>query len=121
MMTASDIEVECDSLAVNGQDGVTTYSESERLRKRGISRAVLLTFLIFFSSWFITTDPGKLVFGYKKSTSALKDLFKNLNFPFFFWHYAVVDLGEGPGGAGPPLILGKKRRNDWRENGRQGK
>ena len=32
---------------------------------------------------------------------------------------SVADLGEGPGGPGPLLlILGKKRRNDWRENGR---
>ena len=35
---------------------------------------------------------------------------------------AVADLEEGPGGpAPPPFILGKKRRNDWRENGWQGK
>ena len=25
---------------------------------------------------------------------------------------AVADLGEGPGGPGPPLILGEKRRHD---------
>ena len=34
----------------------------------------------------------------------------------------VPDLGEGPGGpAPPPLIWGKKRRNDRREKGQQGK
>ena len=34
--------------------------------------------------------------------------------------HAVADLGEGPG-APPPLILGKKGRNDLRENGQPGK
>ena len=33
---------------------------------------------------------------------------------------AVADLGEGAGGP-PPLILGRKRRNDGREKGQQGK
>ena len=47
VMTASVIEVECDSLAGYGQDGDITCSESERLKKRGSSRAVLLTSLIF--------------------------------------------------------------------------
>ena len=31
-----------------------------------------------------------------------------------WWMDSVADLGEGPGGP-PPLILGKKRRNDCRE------
>ena len=49
VMTASDIEVECDSLAGNGQDGDTSCSESERLKKRGSSIPVPLTFFIVFS------------------------------------------------------------------------
>ena len=42
-----------------------------------------------------------------------------------FQEKGLLRLGEGPGGPGGPgllpLILGKKRRNDWREIGQQGK
>ena len=64
-MNASDVEVECNSLAGNRQDGDTTCSESERLKKRGIGRAVPLTFLVFFFCSYIISDLGKLVFRYK--------------------------------------------------------
>ena len=34
---------------------------------------------------------------------------------------SVADLGEGPGGPGPRLILGEKRRNNRRKKSRLGK
>lgn len=97
VMTASVIEVECDSLAGNGQDGDITCSESERLKKRGSSRAVLLTSLIFLGgvllpirqSWYLGT----------KSPSALKDRLKTctsfllLALCLFLNVYARFDMG----------------------------
>lgn len=84
VMTASDIEVECESLAGNGQDGDTTCSESdsERPKKRGSSRAALLTLLIFFSWWCIITNPAKLVFRFKRSNYLIRPLQQHV--PYFF-------------------------------------
>lgn len=43
VMTASVIEVECDSLAGNGQDGDITCSENERLKKRAFEESLIKT------------------------------------------------------------------------------
>ena len=41
--------------------------------------------------------------------------------PDVSWELPMVDLGEGPGGPGPPLILVKKNKNHRRKKRQQGK
>ena len=47
VMSASDIEIELNGPASSRQDGDTTCSESERLKKRGNSRAVFIFSFVF--------------------------------------------------------------------------